>query len=627
MREHIMDISEVTHSREVYEAKPRPFVSAFIYIFLTILVISMVFLALSQMDIVTKAGGVVRTNQQVSTVKTLIAGEVQSIDYENGQFVNQGDTLFVFDHNSQLIHQELLISQITEKELELEQLMTYGDSILQGVNLFEPESHAFYYYKVEQFLLEYQIKEYEYSYEVKSNGNTSDNLYKQIKALENENKMLGLLEKSIREGDGDFSGTQAHESYYQTRWHQYLLSIKGIQEQYERNELEIIRGQVLELSENNLETAKIKRDGYGLILKSIQEGQAVLEGEESENQLYADMYVQYRSKVNELETAYQVAEENYNQSLPLAGIAITLKDVEKHKLTMENAFSALESFKTNYYIELVQTINELDNQILQYTHATDYELSKELILENNQLAKEHALSKYETDSLVAIGQQKESNANTLIQLEKAYDQSTLEKDRVLTLEDGESIAVLDYMRTSEWVTTQEMIQRIEQELTQLRMKEKQIEEEIETSIVRAKISGQVHVMTDITRGDTLLAGTQVLTIVPNEDTAFKVQMLLNNKDVAKIKLGDAVKYHFQALPNREYENLTGTITKMSVDAQMDQQTGQSYYLVEATLNEKMAFNYKGEGADVKTGMLCEAQIITDKKSILRFLLEKINLLD
>ncbi|MGH4119270.1 hypothetical protein [Clostridium sp.] len=92
-----------------------------------------------------------------------------------------------------------------------------------------------------------------------------------------------------------------------------------------------------------------------------------------------------------------------------------------------------------------------------------------------------------------------------------------------------------------------------------------------------------------------------------------------------MKIGGKIKYHFQALPYREYGEFTGTVTDIAVDSTIDQQSGTSYYLVESEIQNKPLFSYKGKKGELKIGMTCEAQVITKRKKILHYLLEKINL--
>ncbi|WP_257788397.1 HlyD family secretion protein [Clostridium saccharobutylicum] len=104
-----------------------------------------------------------------------------------------------------------------------------------------------------------------------------------------------------------------------------------------------------------------------------------------------------------------------------------------------------------------------------------------------------------------------------------------------------------------------------------------------------------------------------------------MSLYVSNKDIAGIKVDQKVKYHFEALPYKEYGELNGTITEIATDATVDPKTGISYYLVQSEIENKPLFSYKGDEGEIKMGMACEAQVVTKKKKILYYLLEKINL--
>ena len=57
------------------------------------------------------------------------------------------------------------------------------------------------------------------------------------------------------------------------------------------------------------------------------------------------------------------------------------------------------------------------------------------------------------------------------------------------------------------------------------------------------------------------------------------------------------------------------------------ETGSAYYLVKTAIDDSGFYNQKGERMNLKMGMHCETKIIVEQKSVLRYLLEKINLAD
>lgn len=120
---------------------------------------------------------------------------------------------------------------------------------------------------------------------------------------------------------------------------------------------------------------------------------------------------------------------------------------------------------------------------------------------------------------------------------------------------------------------------------------------------------------------------EIATIVPDVSTEYKVQLMVPNESIAEVDMGQKIKYHFHALPFTEYGEVEGIVQKISNDSRIDSETGISYYVVEATLEDTKMESYKGDIKEIKAGMVCDAQIVTKSRSILRWLLEKINLRD
>ena len=65
---------------------------------------------------------------------------------------------------------------------------------------------------------------------------------------------------------------------------------------------------------------------------------------------------------------------------------------------------------------------------------------------------------------------------------------------------------------------------------------------------------------------------------------------------------------------------------MNPDATVNSTTGMSYYVVQGAIDGLTLTNAKGESASIKVGMAAEASIVTDRKNIGRWLLEKLDLI-
>jgi HlyD family secretion protein len=178
----------------------------------------------------------------------------------------------------------------------------------------------------------------------------------------------------------------------------------------------------------------------------------------------------------------------------------------------------------------------------------------------------------------------------------------------------------------------DMLVQIEEELTQNVRETERIENELENltleldkAVVKASANGIVNLYAEISPGDLLQSGEEIATIIPETAEEFRIQMAVPNKDIAGIKEGQEIKYHFTALSYQDYGGLTGNVELIGTDSRVNDETGESYYFVEASVKNRELINRKGEIAQIKTGMTCEGLIIVKSKTILQWLFEKIDL--
>ena len=91
--------------------------------------------------------------------------------------------------------------------------------------------------------------------------------------------------------------------------------------------------------------------------------------------------------------------------------------------------------------------------------------------------------------------------------------------------------------------------------------------------------------------------------------------------------GQDVKFEISAFPAREYGYVYGKVENISKDITVDEKTGMAYYIVKVKCCEND--KNKGKKCDIalKTGMACRGNIIVGEKTVMTYLLEKINLID
>lgn len=169
------------------------------------------------------------------------------------------------------------------------------------------------------------------------------------------------------------------------------------------------------------------------------------------------------------------------------------------------------------------------------------------------------------------------------------------------------------------------VSTLEEQLEEARTQIKQLEKQIEQASIVAGIDGIVNMMNPLVAGDVMSAGTAVATIIPHKGEQFKVQLYVSNADIGNIKEGAVVKYNLAAFPSNRYGILEGEITDISQDVITDEKGYSGYYLVEATIDNVTLADKEGNKGEITVGMELDAKIVTQRKSIIRWILEKIDL--
>lgn len=379
MHEYIIDIDELTDSRELLESKPPLIIKIFIYLLLFIIITGFVWISVFSIEITTKSQGLIRPIESISSIKNIFSGSIETISFKDGEEVEKGDLLYKIDTTSMDIQKEEILLKIERSKQDKRNLSLYKKSIDAGKNLLPEESRKYHNRYI--------------TYE-----------------LEKERLNLSYL-KSLRE---------------------------------------------LEDENSLLDNMKTKR------------------------------------KLDELEATVRLSQLN------------------------------IKAFISSGIVDIENEITNLD------------------------------------ETLVSLNREK------------------------ITLE-----------------------------------------ENLKMSQVRASISGRIQKILDLNPGDYLTSGTEVLRLLPIDDESIKVDIMVSNKDIAGINIGDKVSYRFAALPQKEYGILEGEITQIPGDISTST-SGESLYILEGSLNSNKLEKNNGVVVFLKNGMFCDVRIISREQKIIDYLLEKLD---
>jgi len=182
---------------------------------------------------------------------------------------------------------------------------------------------------------------------------------------------------------------------------------------------------------------------------------------------------------------------------------------------------------------------------------------------------------------------------------------------------------LSSFRTNEQLKIQLDRNRLLDEKGSLEGRMSELEQQLRFAAMRAPISGRIDETDRINVGDYILAGQEIVKIVPQSVSALKADLVVAPGDIARIQTGMKVTLRFTALPPSEFGDIEGTITLLPADVSLG--VGNvPCFVVESDLDRTYLTNHNGERIFLHVGMTADARIIIRHESVLRMVLRKLD---
>ena len=159
------------------------------------------------------------------------------------------------------------------------------------------------------------------------------------------------------------------------------------------------------------------------------------------------------------------------------------------------------------------------------------------------------------------------------------------------------------------------------ELSRIAETQTALQDRVSRTIIRSPVKGIVQRLYANTIGGVIAPGGEIMDIVPRED-ALLIEVRIKPADIAYISVGQEARLKFTAYDFAIHGSLEGIVSFVSADTVTDEE-GVSYYVARVR-PEKPYLGVKSNPMAIKVGMTSETDIITDKKTILEYLLKPIH---
>lgn len=453
-----------------------------------------------------------------------------------------------------------------------------------------------------------------------------ENRQLELKKLQKEIDLLVKYKDSILQTTNLFTQEDEKSKYYYDLVEQYIVYYQSLQkdiettkqsysskinevqnskesidvnlEENKRNQEKITRDFELEKTnlENDIQKIVLELEGEELLKTSIETNKLALPDSDMKR---VTLFNSYQTRLKSLEFNSDNYKATYERSKELGERFVPAAQLAKEKEQYEASLLEIESFKNDNLQTVSQNISNLNSQLQQQKVALE-KLNKTADLQSHNegliVQKEH-LTEQQQDLKEQEGTQIQTGQ---INLEK-FKADKLVEVNMLIEEQNSKKTILS------------------ENIDQLKLSQ-------DKGVIKAPTSGSVNILKDINAGEIVQAGENILSIIPDNESKYKMVVAVPNHEIGKIAVGDDVNFHITAFPKQSYGHLTGKITSISSDSVITNE-GASFYNVEASIMNKPLVNKKGEQGEVRVGMTAEVFVITESKKVLHYLLEKINLRD
>jgi len=658
MKPIIVDMKDMSDSTEVYESRPNPFLIYTIYVIVLIVVVAFFWMYFFHMDVVVKSNGMFKGSNAVYEISSGVTGRVKENHVEDGQYVEEGKVLYVLDIDSLPDAIVRYQNELEASEARLEILSAYEKSLNGETEALEACADNPYY---DEFI---NRRELLYSNITLSEGDTEgqtslyqgniDTISQTIAEYEGKIDKLNATIQCIKDMNNTFD--PAADSYYYSLVSSYISSHSYTTLQYDnrikeyQSQIDDYNKRIQEAEEYNASLQTIVVSNEPGVFYTAGGGEPVVEEDMSgggESVAEEDMSgsgeaVSSDEPVGGEETVSGeepvLSEETAGSEESADGGDGAASDgTPTGGDETANGGDTASGDKTEGSGEAAgndeaegsdEPVNGPEPEVEKV--AIDVEALKSqrdaLIASRDSVGREkiQALVDLELQHITAIEQQIAGYNDTILSMEANLVSAKLQLETVAE-EDNETkekVAILAEKGNvaAEILNYQERVEECESYL-------KSYDIQNDNCTVKASVSGYYYATQDLKTGTYVQEGAALGTIYPEWESKYYAEIYVENSDIAKVKVGQQVKFEIAAYPSSKYGYFTGVVENIAKDISIDQSTGYAYYLVKVKCDNMTIKSEEGEEASLINGMACQAKIVVDEKRVLTYLLEKIDLVD
>ena len=168
------------------------------------------------------------------------------------------------------------------------------------------------------------------------------------------------------------------------------------------------------------------------------------------------------------------------------------------------------------------------------------------------------------------------------------------------------------------------IENLETAIKINRTKMEQIEDSLKYTDVIAPIDGIIQEISALNPGDWIQSGQKLFNIVPFGNKDCIVELSVPASKAGKLAEDSEVKIRFPSLPYHEFGGAKGKILTIDPDISATI-SGNAVFVIRTDMDKNILTGKSGKEFPLRIGLQVDARIIVSKKTLLKYVLEKLNL--
>jgi multidrug resistance efflux pump len=187
------------------------------------------------------------------------------------------------------------------------------------------------------------------------------------------------------------------------------------------------------------------------------------------------------------------------------------------------------------------------------------------------------------------------------------------------------------LQFSSWKNTQmieamDVLKNLLQNRESLERRISDLDRNIRNATIRAPISGRVNEYRRLNRGDTVLPGEEIITLVPGDESSLKAELYVDPAYIAQVKIGQKATLRFPGLPPSKFGKIEAEISLIPPDFTQESNSG-AVFVVEAVIKNPWLTSSGGEKIYLRPGIGAMGRIIVSQDTVMRMALKKLDFIN